>query len=228
MSVVGLALYGSHARGDPRPGADVDLLAVTTDDDAAADVRAQLAIASYPLDRIVRHAARGDLFVLHIVSEAKVLYEAWAVFDAIARAFVYKADYAREIRLASDVGWFLARHAHRFRDGQRFNERVSWCVRTVLIARAAAMRTPVFSAARLAEFSGCDAVRALIDHRRRATVDSSLVGRFAEFLRDFGAAEPVVRASLDEQRCAFEADRNAAGLSAVGQLTGELRRAAGR
>ena len=215
MAIIGLALYGSRARGDAADDADVDLLAITSDTRPVNTVRGNLTMSCYPLDDMIRGSRNGDLFALHIASEAKVLYDDGGVFQKITAAFKYRDDYDREIKLVSDVGWFLVRNSHRFSDHARFNQKLSWCTRTILIARAANQRRPLFSAAALAEFSGSPDVVTLISSKMRSAVDVGIVDAFARFLRTFGAAAPPVPETLEEQERLFEADRNVAGLRVI-------------
>jgi hypothetical protein len=219
MLMVGLALLGSRARGDHGEDADVDLLGVETGPPARTVVYGRCTLSCYPLDDILRHARSGDLFALHIASEAKVIYEARPVFEHIKRAFTYRPDYSREIRLASDVGWFLVRYCDRFRSGKVLNEKVAWCTRTMLIAEAAAQRRPIFSAAALSEFAGSGAVRTLIEHKDSAELDFGMMETFRGVLRTFGAAEPPMLRTLAEQKCAFETDGNAPGVRAISAMT---------
>jgi predicted nucleotidyltransferase len=215
MAIVGLALYGSRARQDGDDGADVDLLAVTTDLKLATTVHGKLTVSIFPLDYLIQLARNGDLFALHIVTEAKVLHEEGTIFERVTRAFTYRRDYNREIKLVSDVGWFLTRNKDRFSDEARFNKRMSWCTRTILIARAANQRRPIFSAKKLSEFSGARDVVALIGSKNSSRTDADMVKQFRSFLRAFGTEEPPVPHTLDEQRSLFEADRNVVGLQVI-------------
>jgi len=216
MSIVGLALYGSRAREDHDEDSDVDLLAVTSaGTPRATAAHDHIAIASYPCDEVIGSARRGDLFALHIVTEAKVLYEAWPVFEEMQRAFTYRPDYRREVKVASDVGWFLLRYRSRFPDGRLLTEKMAWCTRTILIARAAGARRPVFSADGLARFSGSPHVAALIRNKGSEDVDGQLLEAFRKVLTTFGAAVPPMPTTLGEQWRTFQADRNGPGMAAV-------------
>lgn len=217
MAVIALALYGSRARQDAAADADVDLVAVTTDSEATTSVHEKLILSSYPLSQILARAAIGDLFALHLATEAHVLYEAGPVFEQIRRAFIYKADYAREIQLASEVGWFLVRHGDRFRDAKHVNERMAWCARTVVIARAANERRAIFSAQQLAEFAGSVDLRTIIDNKNNADRAPDVAALLATFLARLGSEEPPAR-SLDEEEAAFAAARNEMGLREVRAL----------
>jgi hypothetical protein len=215
MAVIGVAVYGSRARDDADAHADIDLLAVTTDPKATTVARGNVNFSSYPLRQIICRACVGDLFVLHIASEARVLYEAWPVFEQIRRSFKYKGDYAREIGLASDVGWFLVRYPYRFTDAKRFNERMAWCIRTMLIAHAANEQRAIFSARGLAEFANSADVLAIIRNKDNPQAAAEMVERFAGLLARFGAEAPRPLATLHEEQARFDADRNTLGVRSV-------------
>jgi hypothetical protein len=215
MALIGLAVYGSRARDDAGAPADIDLLGVTTDPASKTVARGGLSFSIYPLRQMICHAGLGDLFVLHIVTEARVLYEAWPVFEQIRRAFKYKDDYRREIKLASDVGWFLARHPYRFADAKRFNERMAWCARTILIAHAANGRRAIFSARALSEFASSPDVLAIIRNKDNPQPAAEIVESFQALLTRFGAAALPPLATLRDEAARFDADRNPVGVRSV-------------
>jgi hypothetical protein len=219
MAIIGLALYGSRARQDHEPGADTDILAVITEGEPGSSTSDGLSLSWQPMGRLVCGAGTGDLFVLHIVSEARVLFETWPVFDLIRRSFRYKDDYRREIGLASDVGWFLLRHGDRSSANRLVGERIAWSVRTILIARAADVRRPVFGPGALAEFAGLPNVRALIRSTDPAGSTDSMRGMMRETFRTvldaFGTAEPRELRTIDDWSRHFERDRNVMGSRTV-------------
>jgi predicted nucleotidyltransferase len=81
-----IILFGSYAHGEPRPESDVDLLVVM--DTSLRSRQQRLAISRvlsprpFPLDIVIRtpqqlkeRIAMGDLFLLEITTQGKVLYE---------------------------------------------------------------------------------------------------------------------------------------------------------
>ena len=217
MAILGLALFGSRARNDGGDASDTDLLALTTDREPKFTVRNGVAMSSLPYGLMLQRAGIGDLFVLHVNTEATVLYQATAfpVFKTIKDTFRYKDDYFREIGLPSDVGWFLMRFGDRLSSARLLNGRIAWVTRTILIARAAAQQRPMFGAAQLAEFSGSPDVLTLIENKNSGERDPSMIEKFAAFIRAHGAREPRMPANLEEQKQFFLAERNAAGLRLV-------------
>ena len=218
MAILGLALFGSRARRDGGSDADVDFLAVTTDRKPTFTVRRNLAVSTYPLGLMVAHAGLGDLFVLHVITEGQVIYESEPVFEKIKAAFRYNGDYAREIQLATDVGWFLTRFGDQLRSAHLLNSRMAWTTRTIAIARAAAQQRPVFGERQLADDCKSPDVAALIHNRNSGRRDPEMLAAFTRFLRAYGGKEPRAAATLEEQHAMFSADRNQAGLRLIGRM----------
>jgi predicted nucleotidyltransferase len=80
-----IILFGSYARGKPRPESDVDLLVVMDtklkESQQSLEIRRSLGV-SFGMDLIVRSPKRlaqrlkmGDSFLEDVVKEGKVLYE---------------------------------------------------------------------------------------------------------------------------------------------------------
>jgi predicted nucleotidyltransferase len=214
-----LLLYGSRARRDAAPESDVDMLAVTADPESAALARRQLGVPAYTFGAVIRHARNGDLFTLHLVNEARVIYEVWPLFAEIQRAFTYRQDYTREIALASDVGWLLVHNAALFGEPKRMNQWIAWCTRTILIAQAANQRQAIFSAEGLATFYGSPDVTTLVRNKTSPTRDAGILAMFQTLLEGAGTVAPPPSYSLAERQRRFEADRNVAGLSALRALS---------
>src|SRR3990172_4421275 len=76
-----IILFGSYARGNPRPESDVDLLVVMDAPKKSLDIRRHLGVM-FGLDLVVYTSKRlkervdmGDWFLRDILKEGKVLYE---------------------------------------------------------------------------------------------------------------------------------------------------------
>jgi predicted nucleotidyltransferase len=221
VSIIGLALYGSRARGDHDQDSDVDLLAITDDSGPRTISAAGTTISCRPHDVVLRRAALGDLFVLNLVSEAVILYEAWPIFEELQQAFRYRDNYDREIGLASDVGWFLLRNAAAFDDAGLLNRKMAWCARTIVTARAANEQRPIFSVGRLADFSGSPELLAVVKNKHRRTIDGAVFHAFQAFLESMGAKESEIARTIEEQRRLFAANRNIAGLRILDALNSQ-------
>lgn len=150
MSISALALYGSRARNDHAEGSDTDLFAITTDANYKMVVEGKLNIACYPKEQAFSRAEGGDLFFMHIVNEGTPIYDLGGDFREVKNRFKYKATYSKEIEAATNLGYALIKNQKNVNNFLFFNKRLVWCVRTMLIARTAERREPVFSAHALA------------------------------------------------------------------------------
>ena len=214
-SIVCLLLYGSCARGDHDAHSDVDLTAITSKHTPERVTIGRTTTMAYPLDHALRAARSGGLFAFHLVSEAKVVFETEPIFARIQRAFRFRDDYTPVIRMCSEAGWFLLRHHEMAVSTRKFNQAVAWCTREMLIARAATVRLPVFSADGLARFAGCSAVASVIRCKRNAVIEPATVRAFQDILREFGATERTPLPPLASAEEWFRAARNSAGVIAI-------------
>jgi hypothetical protein len=180
MPVAATLLFGSLARADQTEGSDTDLLLIGLEEEIRHVTVGHLSLFLYPWSQLERDARDGDLFVCHIVQEAKPLIDPDGYLKRLQQAFQYRQSYSEEIARATDFAWFLARFGTEL-NPQLFLKRALWCVRTILIARSVEARQPVFAPARLADtLSSVPARNLLLD--RRTARDRAAV---QEALRDF-------------------------------------------
>jgi Nucleotidyltransferase domain len=198
MSVSAIALFGSRARGDHEPGSDTDLLLITSEPTPRHVTKDNLSLSFYPYEDLIVRAERGDLFVCHVVKEAKVLYDNDGHFEILRSSFRLRKSYSPEVQQASDLGWFLARFGQILDDPALVTRRIAWCVRTILIARSAESGAPVFSVEALTEFSGLPSVRRLIRQKADSKVTSQATGDLKQFLIHRGLEDPVAHAETTE------------------------------
>lgn len=119
-------------------------------------------------------------------SEAKPLIDPHDYLSKLKQAFEFRSSYAAEIARATEFGWFLVSFGAEF-NPQLLTKRALWCVRTILIARSAELRDPVFAPERLAELTSSASAQDLLRHRR-APCDAEAVRRsLRQFLIDEGA-----------------------------------------
>lgn len=188
MTVSAMLLFGSHARGDEDIFSDTDLLLISEDDRPQHVQKGHLSTSIYPLDDLLARARKGDLFVCHIVREAKAIYDPADQLELVRKQFSLRASYEREIVHASDLGWFIIDYGNESHPRFLLNRRIAWCVRTILIAKSAEMKQPVFSAVELAEFAHSDDVLRLIKNKETDRADPEAMAMLANFLSTFGAA----------------------------------------
>jgi predicted nucleotidyltransferase len=144
MSLISLVLFGSRAREDNNIRSDIDLLLISSDRHPRQVKINSLSLSFYPLDILIEKARNGDLFVLHIIREGRLLNGPIEPLEKLRSSFKQKKSYKNEIHAAGDFGWMIIRHGNEF-DGKLVRRRVTWCVRTILIAVSVQRGRPTFS-----------------------------------------------------------------------------------
>lgn len=139
-----LILFGSHARGDQTINSDIDLLGI--DDSQKFSVRNidTVNFSFYSEKKAFDMSRNGDLFFMHIVNEGKCLFNE-NFFDTLKRSFTFKDSYLEEASTAYYLGLKIIEHSNNITNWKMANKRISWCVRTILIAISAESRKPFFS-----------------------------------------------------------------------------------
>lgn len=214
MTIAAVALYGSQARGDAVPGSDVDVLMVTDEECNRHVSMGTLSIYLYPWDTLLRDAAAGDLFVCHIVREARSLHDPQDRLGALARSFHFKPSYADEVRRASDLAWYLASFPDML-NGALGAKRVAWTVRTILIARTAEQQTPCFSTDALVAFSGLPLVGTLIGRKDDGRIAADTPDLLERFLHHFGLPAPMRCGAPADYHAYFAIQRNEVALQTL-------------
>lgn len=192
----------------------MDILGITFEQRTRHVEMGIISLYLYPWTHLLDAARRGDLFLCHIVNEAKPLHDPEARLEQLGGAFVFKESYAEEIRKASDLGWYLAT-CPEVLTAPSVAKRIAWCVRTVVIARSAEQHMPCFAASALSEFSGSDAVRELISRKDDERVEVSSPELLREFLIEFGTPEPFRNGSTSVYRYYFEKSENDVALQTM-------------
>lgn len=218
MSIKSLILYGSCARKDDDSSSDVDILAISDEPSYRSSSVNKTNLSVYPHELALSRAKGGDLFMLHIIREGQEIYDSGNVLKELRESFKYKSDYSSEVSQASDLGWFLLNWVDSLSDFSLFNKRIAWCVRTILIARSAEQRTPVFSAIGLAAFSGRPEYVRLIKVKNKSGKDELSVSMFRCFLDEFGSplSREILSANLSDQKEYFSETGNK-----IAELTAE-------
>jgi hypothetical protein len=220
MALLSLALYGSRARQDDDASSDVDLFAISDEQKYSMFVKNNTNVASYPRQLAFERAKEGDLFMLHIVSESRALYDPNDEMGQLKNAFAFKQSYDDEISFASDIGWMLVEHSNISNNYAFVNRRIAWCVRTILIGRAASERLPIFAANKLSEFSGSNLTLPLIKGKNSNTPRDDALRNLRKFLIKFGKEHPLESrpALLEDYGRYFAASNNVMGRKTLGFL----------
>lgn len=196
MTVLAVCLFGSQARGDQDESSDVDLLLITSERQPRHSSMGTVSLSMYPIDDLIERAAAGDLFLCHLANEARPMYDPEGNLPRIKAAFQYRDSYDHEVGQASALGWLLGRFADKLPNPRLSNRRIAWCVRTILIAKSAECRTPLFAPAKLAAFSEDLRVLKLIQQKSaEGGPDQALLTQLREFLHRWGTPDPVPAAN---------------------------------
>lgn len=183
MAVAATLLFGSLARGDHSEGSDTDLLMINLDDETRHVSIGRLSLFLYPWHQLKQAARDGDLFVCHLVREARPLIDPDSYLAKLRDAFEFRSTYHDEITRATDLGWYLVGFGSEL-NSHLLVKRALWCIRTILIARSAEQRNPVFSPQQLAEQTRSASARDLLVSRRRPHDDTVVRETLRQFLSD--------------------------------------------
>ena len=198
MVVAATLLFGSLARNDHAEGSDTDILMISLGKEMRHISVGNLSLFLYPWQKLEQDASEGDLFVCHLVREARALIDPDDFLSKLRGAFRFRSTYQADIQRAADLGWYIIKFGDEL-NASLHAKRVLWCIRTILIARSAESRNPVFAPQRLAEHIRLAPVRDLLINRRHRYD----VAHLREALRQFLEHEVPLDASLEN------ADRNA-------------------
>jgi predicted nucleotidyltransferase len=209
-----ILLFGSRAREDNRRGSDTDLLLIAPANAPRHKSIGHLSMFFYPWEQLSEDARAGDLFVCHIVKEAKPVFDPEQQLERLRSQFRLRSNYAREIEHARELGWFLDRQAGQL-NSHVVVRRMVWCVRTILIARLAERGTPQFSPEQLAASGPPSAVELLADRHQRK-LDVAMRQRFRQFLNDDGSHPPLANdATIEDYREFFSRSDNRVALQTI-------------
>lgn len=187
--VSAILLFGSRAREDNRRGSDTDLLLIAPPSAPRHKSIGHLSMFFYPWEKLANDAHSGDLFVCHIVQEAKPVFDPSRRLEELRALFRLRASYSREITFAQELGWMLDRHASLL-NPQLAMRRMVWCVRTILIARLAERGNPQFAPDALMAIASPFAAE-IISQRHQRKLDVAMRHRFRHFMIEEGCVPPL-------------------------------------
>lgn len=217
MSLSTLILYGSCARNDQNNFSDVDMFGISSRVHYSMAISNNINLAICPREDAFLMSRRGDLFMLHIVAEGKAIYQSGTEFDDLKSSFIYRSNYDDEVASAADLGWSIICGADKIRNWKLINKRIAWCVRTVVIAKAATLKIPIFSSTALEEFARDRTVSQLISIKESNAKNKSVLKSFDEFLRRHTKTKPesINAAEFSIQENHFKSEGNIVGLKTI-------------
>lgn len=183
-----MILYGSRARGETRPGSDVDLIlaeegySINSPRDAHG-----VSVHSYAKGWLEAEASKGSLFAYHVAFEGVALRDDDGFLTRLRASFRKKMSYAEDTEQAALILRMLLEQD--WRDNHEARRRYFWAVRTILICRSAELGTPAFAAASLEALSAIGGLAHHIDSRLEASF-AECVAIGMEVLTKFGGNLP--------------------------------------
>lgn len=223
MNVSSLIIYGSFARGDNVATSDVDLLSLTSDGDYRMIVQNKINLALYPKPDAFEMARTGELFMLHIVREGRALIDFDADFEKLKSDFQFKTSYGTEIANATSLGWALIQLGREVKNFVLVNKRVAWCIRTILIAKAAEQKEAIFSTQALSRFANDPSIEKLIENKNSSISNQKIYKSFQEFLEKWGSTKIIQKSmSLMDYKEQFEKSGNIVGLKTMKAFQGDI------
>src|SRR5690242_11390623 len=106
MAVAATLLFGSLARADHAAGSDTDILMINLGEETRHVSVGHLSLFLYPWRTLEQDAREGDLFVCHLVHEAKALIDPDDYLPRLRGAFQFRSSYQDDVRRAADLGWY--------------------------------------------------------------------------------------------------------------------------
>ncbi|WP_447888294.1 anti-phage Hailong system nucleotidyltransferase HalB [Serratia fonticola] len=189
MNIKCLALYGSCARGDQDASSDIDFFAIHDQNEYRMYINGNFNMALYPEKKAFEIMNDGNLFALHIKEESKSIFN-YELLNDLKDSFKYKDSYCEDISIASTLGRFIISEQKKIKNFALLNKRLSWCVRTILIAKSADMKEPVFSKGDISKKFSCLKVNGsvidfLIELKKENTENKKAINFARVFLEHF-------------------------------------------
>ena len=211
--MIGIALFGSRARGDHSESSDVDLLLWTQEGPPEHFKQGMLSLSFYSRSELLERAASGDLFVSHLAHEAVPVWDPGGLLGELRAAFRLKPSYHEIIRSAEDLGYYLLLNTPLV-EPSLLNKRIAWVVRTILIARMIERSSLTFAPIKLLQGLGAYEVYPLLMAKDDDDVDPVRLDIFKGFLEQWGVRRkpPCAAAEYEEL---FRATGNSFGLKTM-------------
>ena len=133
---------------------------------------------------------KGNLFCLHLSKEGIIIYDNNNLLRNIIDGFKYKDSYSEEIQEASDLGWVLTEFFKTFDNYFYFNKKLAWCIRTIIIAKAAQLHEPIFAKNDLMNFVNDQYVSNIIGAKSNENYIAENIGIMKILLEKHGKQKP--------------------------------------
>jgi len=197
VPIIAQYLFGSYARQDQNTGSDIDILCVTHEDWQKPSSYNKVNVNFYPKNDIIDSSKRGDLFILHIIKEAKIIYDPEKLMSILSDNFKFRASYKTDVTKASDLGAFLLNILPQISIDPRtigiINKRFAWCARTIVIAYNVERGKILFDTRSLSESVEPINLALLLAHKDTKNLHSEDLQILTEIIARYGTAEALRR-----------------------------------
>lgn len=146
-----LAIFGSTARNEREASSDIDLIGLYDEVAVKSITEQSVSLFMYPEKKLIEMMIDGDLFALHLVKEAQPIYGN-EIFESIFSKFNYKENYRQEMNVSMYVAGYILKNYEMLNNYSEANKKLSWSLRTFIIAISAHDRKPVFSKVKISEY----------------------------------------------------------------------------
>jgi predicted nucleotidyltransferase len=183
-----LILFGSCARGDINEHSDVDLLALTLNNKTTKISFDKFIINYYSKSQLEKMTKEGSLFIWHLVTEGKILFDINNEYANIIKNFKLKENYLTERKLATEIGWLLMSKDVK-------NHRISvnillYSIRTIVLTHLVLKNIPAFSQKSMLDNFTDPLLVKLLTLKYKNGLTKSDLKIFKEFLIKYGTGEP--------------------------------------
>ena len=145
MSLISLAIYGSHARGDYVSNSDVDLFGLATSMPSRLVTVGNIKLNIYDYSLFSEMAQNGSLYVWHLKEEGKIIFDFESKLKDIFFAFKLKKDYSIERIDAAQIGWLLFSPETFCIHNKLRVDTIIYVLRTIVYSFLAERNIPAFS-----------------------------------------------------------------------------------
>lgn len=141
-----LMVFGSYARGDFTLESDIDLLGITEDEFSSKVIKGKVNISLYKKTKMKSMANNGSLFVYHLKTEGKILYDTdnW-INDLFENSFSLKKHYWMEKTFSFELIKDILNNYDNINNVTYAHSKITWALRTIFSAIGAENKIPFFA-----------------------------------------------------------------------------------
>jgi hypothetical protein len=148
-----------------------------------------------------------------LAHEAVAVWDPRGLLEELRAAFRPKASYAETIQKAEDIGYYLLLNTLLI-EPSLLNRRISWVVRTILIARMLEKSKLTFAPAELIQGLGAYDIFPLLAAKDDDDIDAERFKLLENFLKRYGTREGPPAAPPDYEEL-FRVTGNTFGLKTI-------------